>query len=184
MKAKLLRNSSTKIFLPRLDDIRSTRIFGYSEQGSDEEVDPLGLRPCSPHSTLSGIKCDLCDTDCYLDCALARKNLHNSDDSALSLATGDSAQLLKWERKPIWEIPALLECCNSLDTCGGWQIPWGWSWGGGVRVSPWQGGEFRSKRLCGIQVSPNHLPVIEYTITQCVVFPWCEESVQPSGQHN
>ena len=45
---------------------------------------------CSPNSTLSGIKCDLCDIDCYLDCALARKNLHNLDDSALSL--GDSAQ--------------------------------------------------------------------------------------------
>ena len=44
------------------------------------------------NSTKSGVKCDLCGIDCYLDCALARKNLHNLDDSASSLAMGDSAQ--------------------------------------------------------------------------------------------
>ena len=45
------------------------------------------------NSTKSGVKCDLCGIDCYLDCALATENLHNSDDSALSaLPMGDSAQ--------------------------------------------------------------------------------------------
>ena len=45
------------------------------------------------NSTKSGVKCDLCGIDCYLDCALATENLHNLDDSALSaLPMGDSAQ--------------------------------------------------------------------------------------------
>ena len=45
------------------------------------------------NSTKSGVKCDLCGIDCYLDCALAAENLHNLDDSALSAPPmGDSAQ--------------------------------------------------------------------------------------------
>ena len=46
------------------------------------------------NSTKSGVKCDLCGIDCYLDCALATENLHNLDDSALlsALPMGDSAR--------------------------------------------------------------------------------------------
>ena len=45
------------------------------------------------NSTKSGVKCNLCGIDCYLDRALATENLHNLDDSALSaLPMDDSAQ--------------------------------------------------------------------------------------------